>query len=144
MDGTSYVRHVGQYDRYPYAYTNENAAQMLYRWIAWLGNAVDYDGLRLDAGKHTPYEFFGWRGNGFLHEAQWNYAQRRAYGFTNTVPDLFANDRDRTNAFIFAEILSPWTEIEYWYRQGTGNPMRFLDYQMKKTADGGLFTYKGF
>lgn len=45
---------MGQYDRYPYAYTNENAAQMLYRWIAWLGNAVDYDGLpRLDAGKHA-------------------------------------------------------------------------------------------
>ena len=107
VDGTSYVRHVGQYDRYPYAYTNENAAQMLYRWIAWLGNAMDYDGLRLDAGKHTPYEFFGWRGSGFLHEAQWNYTQRRGYGFTNTVPDLFANDRDRTNAFIFAEISRP-------------------------------------
>lgn len=138
VDGTSYLRHVGQYDRYPYypsGYTNENAAQLLYRWIAWLGDAVDYDGLRLDAGKHTPYEFFGWRGNGFLHEAQWNYKTRRGYGFTNTVPDLFSNDRDRTNAFIFAEILSPWSEIEYWYRQGTGNPMRFLDYAMKKSAD---------
>ena len=135
VDGTSYVRHIGQYDRYPYAYTNENAAQMLYRWIAWLGDAVDYDGLRLDAGKHTPYEFFGWRGNGFLHEAQWNYKTRRGYGFTNTVPDLFQNDRDRTNAFIFAEILSPWSEIEYWYRQGTGNPMRFLDYAMKKHSE---------
>ena len=34
VDGTSYLRHVGQYDRYPYypsGYTNENAAQMLYR-----------------------------------------------------------------------------------------------------------------
>jgi len=136
VDGSSYLRHVGQYDRYPYAYTNENAAQMLYRWIAWLGNAMDYDGLRLDAGKHTPYEFFGWRGSGFLHEAQWNYTQRRGYDFGGNPTDLFSNDRDRTNAFIFAEILSPWSEIEYWYRQGTGNPMRFLDYQMKKTADG--------
>ena len=139
VDGTSYLRHVGQYDRYPYypsGYTNENAAQMLYRWIAWLGNAVDYDGLRLDAGKHTPYEFFGWRGSGFLHEAQWSYKTRRGYDFGGNPTDLFSNDRDRTNAFIFAEILSPWSEIEYWYRQGTGNPMRFLDYQMKKTADG--------
>ncbi len=135
VDGTSYLRHVGQYDRYPYAYTNENSAQLLYRWIAWLGNAMDYDGLRLDAGKHTPYEFFGWRGSGFLHEAQWNYTQRRGYSFGGNPTDLFSNDRDRTNAFIFAEILSPWSEIEYWYRQGTGNPMRFLDYQMKKTAD---------
>lgn len=135
VDGTSYVRHVGQYDRYPYAYTNENAAEMLYRWIVWLGDAIDYDGLRLDAGKHTPYEFFGWRGSGFLHEAQWNYTQRRGYDFGGNPTDLFKNDRDRTNAFIFAEILSPWSEIEYWYRQGTGNPMRFLDYAMKKNAD---------
>ena len=138
VDGTAYLRHVGQYDRYPYypaGYTNENAADLLYRWITWLGNAMDYDGLRLDAGKHTPYEFFGWRGSGFLHEAQWNYTQRRGFNFGGNPTDLFANDRDRTNAFIFAEILSPWGEIEYWYRQGTGNPMRFLDYQMKKTAD---------
>ena len=66
-----YLRHPGQFDRYPYypsGYENEHAVQMLDRWIAWLGNAIDYDGLRLDAGKHTPYEFFGWRGNGFLHE----------------------------------------------------------------------------
>ncbi len=57
VDGTCYLRHVGQYDRYPYAYTNETAAEMLYRWIVWLGNAIDYDGLRLDAGKHTPTSF---------------------------------------------------------------------------------------
>ena len=140
VDGTSYLRHVGQYDRYPYypsGYTNENAAQLLYRWIAWLGNVVDYDGLRLDAGKHTPYEFFGWRNSGFLHEAQWSYKTRRGYGFGGDPTDLFANDRDRTNAFIFAEILSPWSEIEYWYGTGsnTRNPMRFLDYAMKKSAD---------
>jgi glycosidase len=138
VDGTSYLRHVGQYDRYPYyptGYTDENAAELLFRWITWLGDAMDYDGLRLDAGKHTPYEFFGWRGSGFLHEAQWSYTQRRGYDFGGDPTDLFENDRDRTNAFIFAEILSPWTEIEYWYKNGTGNPMRFLDYQMKKTAD---------
>lgn len=138
VDGTSYLRHVGQYDRYPYypgGYTNENASQLLYRWITWLGNAMNYDGLRLDAGKHTPYEFFGWKGSGFLHEAQWNFAQRRGFNFGGNPGDLFANDRDRTNAFIFAEILSPWSEIEYWFGQGNRNPMRFLDYQMKKSAD---------
>ena len=138
VDGTSYLRHVGQYDRYPYypsGYTNELVSEMLYRWIAWLGTATDFDGLRLDAGKHTPYEFFGWRGSGFLHEAQWSYKTRRGYEFGGNPTDLFSNDRDRTNAFIFAEILSPWSEIEYWYRQGTGNPMRFLDYAMKKSAD---------
>lgn len=135
VDGTSYLRHVGQYDLYPYAYTNENAAEMLYRWIVWLGDAMDYDGLRLDAGKHVPWEFFGTRGSGFLHEAQWNYTQRRGYSFGGNPTDMFANDRDRTNAFIFAEILSPWSEIEYWWGNGTRNPMRFLDFAMKKNAD---------
>jgi hypothetical protein len=112
VDGTSYLRHVGQYDRYPYypgGYTNENASQLLYRWITWLGNAMNYDGLRLDAGKHTPYEFFGWRGLRLpargaveLHPAP------RLSISAATRAICSANDRDRTNAFIFAEILSPW------------------------------------
>lgn len=134
-----YTRHLGQYDKYPYAYeTNELAAEMLYRWIAWLGNAVDYDGLRIDAGKHTPYEFFGTRGSGFLHEAQWNFAQRNGFDFGGDPTDLFRNYIIRTNALLFAEILSPWSEIEYWHGYGSNNrnPMRFLDYAIKKHIDG--------
>jgi len=137
-----YLRHPGQFDRYPYypsGYENEHAVQMLDRWIAWLGNAIDYDGLRLDAGKHTPYEFFGWRGNGFLHEAQYNYNIRRGYtdSDANEADELFDNYlSERDDALIFAEILSPWSEIEYWYGYGTNdrNPMRFLDYGMKQHA----------
>ena len=135
-----YIRHPGQYDRYPYAYGTELASEMLNRWIAWLGDAVDYDGLRLDAGKHTPYEFFGWRGSGFLHEAQWNYNDRRGYSDSNAneADQLFENYlAERDDALIFAEILSPWDEIKYWYGYTTNdrNPMRFLDYAMKKHAD---------
>ena len=141
--GQSFLRHPGQPSRYPYypaGYTNENAAQLLNRWIAWLGNTLDYDGLRLDAGKHTPWEFFGTRGSGFLHEAQYNYNQRRGYSDSNAneADQLFQNDLAvRDDALIFAEILSPWSEIEYWYGSGsnTRNPMRFLDYAMKKHAD---------
>lgn len=141
VDGTSFIRNVGQYDKYPYAgsYTNaENAADYLYRWIAWLGNAIDYDGLRLDAGKHIPYEFFGWRGAGFLHEAQYNFNQRRGLSDSNAdeADTLFENYVHRDDALIFAEILSPWNEIQYWYGDGTNdrNPMRFLDYAMKQSA----------
>ncbi len=132
-----YIRHVGQYDKYPYAYTNELVAEMLYRWIAWLGDAIDYDGLRIDAAKHTPYEFFGWRGAGFLHEAQWNFSQRRGHSFGGDPTDLFQNYVLRTNALLFAEILSPWSEIEYWHGYGSNdrNPMRFLDYAVKKHLD---------
>ncbi len=141
-----YLRHPGQFDRYPYypsGYRNEKAADMLYRWIAWLGDAIDYDGLRLDAGKHTPYEFFGWHGSGFLHEAQYNYNLRRGYSDDpnlhggDEADELFTNYLcERDDALIFAEILSPWSEIEYWYGYGTNNrnPMRFLDYAMKQHA----------
>ncbi len=145
--GTSYLRHVGQYERYPYynvnsaSYSNENARAMLGRWIAWLGNAIDYDGLRLDAGKHTPKEFFGQRGWGFLHEAQYNFNQRR--GYTDSDADeadqLFQNYIQRNDALIFAEILSYQGELAYWFGgelSGVGNnawnPMRFLDYPLKQ------------
>ncbi|MDA1044277.1 MAG: DUF1939 domain-containing protein, partial [Verrucomicrobia bacterium] len=140
--GQSYLRHPAQFERYPYypaGYQNENSVDLLNRWIAWLGQAMDYDGLRIDAAKHTPHEFFGTRGSGFLHEAQWNYNQRRGYSDSNAdeADQLFGNDiAERDDALIFAEILSPWSEIEYWYGFGsnTRNPMRFLDYAMKQTA----------
>ncbi|HEY8240557.1 MAG TPA: hypothetical protein VIH35_03880, partial [Kiritimatiellia bacterium] len=143
VGGISYLRHPGQYERYPYypgGYTNENVSTMLYRWIAWLGNAMDYDGLRLDAGKHTPYEFFGTRGGGFLHEAQYNYNLRRGHADSNAneADELFKNYlHSRDDALIFAEILSYWPELEYWYGANTNNtknPMRFLDYACKQTA----------
>jgi len=136
--GESFLRHVGQYDRYPYypsGYGNEEVSDMLYRWIAWLGDAMDYDGLRLDAGKHTPWEFFGDDETGFLHEAQYNQSLRRGYTNFNDNADVFVNDINRKRGLIFAEILSGWSEITYW---ANNNPMRFLDYAIKKTADGAL------
>ncbi|MGD9873992.1 MAG: alpha-amylase family glycosyl hydrolase [Kiritimatiellia bacterium] len=136
--GESFLRHVGQYDRYPYypsGYGNEEVSDMLYRWIAWLGDAMDYDGLRLDAGKHTPWEFFGDDETGFLHEAQYNQSLRRGYTNFNDNTDVFVNDINRKRGLIFAEILSGWSEITYW---ANNNPMRFLDYAIKKTADGAL------
>ena len=146
VGGTSFLRHPGQYDRYPYypdGYGPELASEMLFRWIAWLGDAMDYDGLRLDAGKHVEWEFFGTRGQGFLHEAQWNFNRRRGYsdGNPDEADELFANYfAERDDALIFAEILSHWGEIEYWYGYGSNdrNPMRFLDYAIKKTADSAL------
>ncbi|MBU0677141.1 MAG: hypothetical protein KJ626_03415 [Verrucomicrobia bacterium] len=148
VDGVSYLRHPGMYDRYPFypsGYGNENSAEMLFRWIAWLGDTMDYDGLRLDAGKHTPYEFFGWRGSGFLHEAQWNYNQRHGYSDSNAneADELFTNYlAERDDALIFAEILSYQSELNYWFGDmslpgtagNTRNPMRFLDYPIKQIA----------
>ena len=141
-DPAPFIRHPGQYEKYPYGYGAENVRQMLFRWIAWLGNAMDYDGLRLDAGKHVNYEFFGWRGSGFLHEAQYGYDLRRDYagGETDEADELFSNYlAERDDALIFAEILSGWGEInEYWFQDRTRNPMRFLDYAVKQAANSAL------
>ena len=142
VNGGSYLRHVGQYDRYPYGYGAENVREMLNRWIAWLGNAMDYDGLRLDAGKHVPWEFFGAKGLGFLHEAQYNYNLRYNHGDGNPeeADELFTNYlSERNDALIFAEILSYQSELAYWFggqltgvANNTLNPMRFLDYPLKQ------------
>ncbi|NCD32066.1 MAG: DUF1939 domain-containing protein [Spartobacteria bacterium] len=142
--GESFTRHIGQYDRYPYynpethaGYDDEKAADMLYRWISWLGDAIDYDGLRLDAGKHTPWEFFGNGTDGFLHEAQWNTGIRRGIpdDERNDNAQVFQNYIKRDHSLIFAEILSHWSDLTYWADK---NPMRFLDYGIKKTADNAL------
>jgi len=137
VDGTSFIRHIGEDSKYPYGYstTPEDASAMLYRAIAWLGNAMNYDGLRLDAGKHTPWEFFGNDTDGYLHEAQYNQGLRMGYTNYNDTSTVFENYINRPHSLIFAEILSPWSEIEYW---ANNNPMRFLDYQIKKTADSAL------
>ncbi|OGV41364.1 MAG: hypothetical protein A2X46_16165 [Lentisphaerae bacterium GWF2_57_35] len=148
VGGTSYLRHKGQYDKYPYyavdtnTYKAETAPEMLWRWISWLGNSVDYDGLRLDAGKHVNFEFFGWKGNGFLHEAQWSFNTRRGYSDPNEheADELYKNYLVRNDALIFAEILSYQSELGYWFGGDmssgpsalTRNPMRFLDYPLKQ------------
>ena len=150
VDGVWYVRHVGQYDKYPYfpaGYTNESAPEMLNRWIAWLGDAMDYDGLRIDAGKHIPWEFFGRRGWGFLHEAQWNFNQRRGYTDSNDneADQLFQNYIRRDDALLFAEILSGPEVLSYWFggdldsvANNHNNPMRFLDYPIHERLRGAV------
>jgi len=143
VDGTSFLRHRGQFSKYPYfpaGYENENAAKYLDRWIVWLGNTIDFDGLRLDAAKHVDYEFFGTPGNGWLHEAQWNFDQRRGRDGSDDVKDtLFGNYVLRDDLLIFGEILSYESELNYWYgilslgtAGNTRNPMRFIDYPLKQ------------
>jgi len=143
VDGTSFLRQRGQFSKYPYypgGYENENAAKYLDRWIAWLGNEIDFDGLRLDAAKHVEYEFFGLAGNGWLHEAQYNYDQRHGRDGSDDVRDtLFKNYLLRDDLLIFGEILSYESELNYWFGNlslgtagNTRNPMRFIDYPLKQ------------
>lgn len=128
---TPFIRHPGRSDLYPYGPPSaENVRQMMNRWAAWLGNAMDYDGFRLDAAKHVVREFWGSPGNGFLDAAQYNFHQRRGYTYDNTVPDLYKNDYVRHDMMIFSEIFTGASStLDYW-RQGNVK-MRYLDFPLK-------------
>lgn len=157
-----FVRHPGQPDKYPYGPpAAENTIQFLCRWIAWLGMAMDYDGVRLDAPKHMTAEFFGLPGQvgTFLHEIQYNFDFRRGYtDYTNAATSfeqLYLNYQDRDDALIFSEFfIGSQSEIDYWRTfGGVGNKFRYLDFprksQMISPAFGGgnlaaLDSFAGF
>ncbi len=141
-----FVRHPGQYDKYPFhnpgdTLPNENVRQMLSRWAHWLGGAMDYDGFRLDAGKHVVREFYGGPGQTgtFLHEAQWNFDQRRGNTYDGNVPDLYKNETRRKDMLMFNEIFAGGSSnFDYW-RQGNVK-MRYLDFPAKQQIVGSAFS----
>lgn len=141
-----FVRHPGDYDKYPFhavgsTLPNENVRQMLNRWVHWLGNAMDYDGFRLDAGKHVVREFYGGPGETgtFLHEAQWNYDVRRGNTYNANVPDLYLNEVRRKDMLMFNEIFAgSSSSFDYW-RNGNVK-MRYIDFPAKQQLVGNAFS----
>ena len=130
-DPTPFIRHPGRNDLYPYgAPSTENVRQMMNRWAAWLGNAMDYDGFRIDAAKHVVREFYGGPGSGFLDAAQYNFHVRRGYTYDNSVPDLYKNDIQRHDMLMFSEIFSGASSTFDYWRQGNVK-MRYLDFPQK-------------
>jgi glycosidase len=143
----SFTRHPGQLDKYPYGtiLTNESTIGFLNRWITWLGNAMDFDGVRLDAPKHVVADFFGLPGDpdGFLHNIQYNYDIRRGFtDYTNNATSfeqLYLNYQDRDDALIFSEFfIGGVGEVDYW-RVNYGNKLRYLDFPRKSSLIGGAF-----
>ncbi len=131
-----YVRQPGQYDLYPFhgpgdALPNEHPVDFLGRWINWLGYAMDFDGVRLDAPKHVIADFFGTPGWGFNHEIQFNYKHRRGWDNWTNVDELYQNGlRRRDSALIFSEFfIGDQSEIDYW--RNFGVKMRYLDFPRK-------------
>jgi glycosidase len=141
-------------DYYPYGYdlgdtnvTQEGTIRFLNRWITWLGNAMDFDGVRLDAPKHVVADFFGLPGdqNGFLHNIQYNFDTRRGFtDYTNNATSfetLYQNYVDRDDALIFSEFfIGSQSEVDYWRNfGGQGNKFRYLDFPRKSALIGGAF-----
>ena len=143
---TPFVRHPGQYDKYPHlnpgdTLPNENVREMMNRWAHWLGFAMDYDGFRLDAGKHVVREFYGYGGQTgrFLHEAQWNFDQRRGNTYDGQVPDLYRNEVRRKDMLMFNEIFAGGSSVFDYWRQGQVK-MRYLDFPAKQQLVGEAFS----
>jgi glycosidase len=149
----SFYRQPGQDEYYPYGInSNESTIQFINRWIAWLGFAMDYDGVRLDAPKHVIADFFGLPGWGFNHEIQYNYDLRRGFSDPNEYDDLYKNYIRRDDALIFSEFfIGGVNQVDYW-RQfgGQGVKFRYLDFPRKSGmilpafSNGDLAALSGF
>ena len=139
-----FVRHPGRYDKYPSknpgdTLPDEYPWEMLDRWTHWLGDAMDYDGFRLDAAKHVIREFYGPRSSGFLYEAQKDYDQRRGNTSDDAVPTMYQNEVRRTDMLMFAEIFTGSSSVFDYWRNGDVR-MRYLDFPLKQSVVGNAFS----
>jgi glycosidase len=145
-DPAPFVRHPGDPEKYPYfnqtGYPNENSRDFVTRWINWLGYAMDYDGVRLDAPKHVAKEYFGLPGQDaatrdktLIYNIQKNFNERR--GFTDADPfdDMFSNDLRRDDALVYSEFfIGSVGEVDYWRNPSNpawGIKTRYLDFPRK-------------
>jgi hypothetical protein len=135
-----FIRHPNRPETYPNGVpVEEDARELLVRWVKWLGDETDCDGLRLDAIKHVPTQFFASDFAGdpiaFNQAFQDNLDQRR--GFTDADDDDGARD-----ALLFGESFTGDLGSLGAYRQ-TG--MYLLDFPLlfKIGESGGVFSRGG-
>jgi len=134
------IRNADRPDTYPNSTpVPEDIREYFMRWIQWFGDVTDADGLRLDAIKHVPKQFFG---GDFPNDPidfngvfQRNLDTRRG---TNDVDDNDGVD----DALLFGESFTGdlGSLNEYWQ---TG--MFLLDFPLlfKMAHDGGVFAQRG-
>jgi len=145
-DPTPFVRHPGDPEKYPYfnqtGYVSENSRDFVTRWINWLGYAMDYDGVRLDAPKHVAKEYFGLPGQDevtrnktLIYNIQKNFNERRGYTDTDPFDDLYFNYLHRDDAMVYSEFfIGSVGEVDYWRSPSNttwGIKTRYLDFPRK-------------
>ncbi|MBI4817044.1 MAG: thrombospondin type 3 repeat-containing protein [Deltaproteobacteria bacterium] len=135
-----YVRNPDRPETYPdNTPVAEDVREYLIRWIKWFGQTTDCDGLRLDAIKHVPPQFFGVDFPSdpiaFNQAFQDNLDQRR--GSTDEVDDDGFED-----GLLFGESFTGDFGSLLMYRR-TG--MYLLDFPLlfKMAHDGGVFARSG-
>ncbi|MBR4189638.1 MAG: hypothetical protein IKQ55_06720 [Kiritimatiellae bacterium] len=101
-------------ENYPNFY-KEKVDDYLNRAVRWLIDTTHVDGLRLDAVKHVPYEFFGdaygedkdRSSYGYIGQAQWQFNMTRGFNdWTNHRNTVFSNDGPRDDLMVFGEHLA--------------------------------------
>ena len=145
-DPTPFVRHPGDPEKYPYfnqtGYVTENSRQFVTRWINWLGYAMDYDGVRLDAPKHVGKEYFGLPGQSqatkdqtLIYNIQKNFNERRGLTDTDPFDDMYSNYLRRDDALVYSEFfIGSIGETDYWRNPSDRNwgiQTRYLDFPRK-------------
>ncbi|MBU6181307.1 MAG: DUF1939 domain-containing protein [Verrucomicrobia bacterium] len=145
-DPTPFVRHPGEPEKYPYfnqtGYVTENSRQFVTRWINWLGYAMDYDGVRLDAPKHVGKEYFGLPGQDqatkdqtLIYNIQKNFNERRGFTDANPFDDMYSNYIRRDDALVYSEFfIGSIGETDYWRNPSNpdwGIKTRYLDFPRK-------------
>ena len=136
----SFIRHPNRPETYPNdTPVEEDTREFMIRWVKWLGDETDCDGLRLDAIKHVPTQFFAVDFPNdpiaFNQAFQDNLDERR--GWTDTNDDDGAQD-----ALLFGESFTGDLGSLGAYRQ-TG--MYLLDFPLlfKIGESGGVFSQWG-
>ncbi|MFZ9937127.1 MAG: alpha-amylase domain-containing protein [Luteolibacter sp.] len=145
-DPTPFVRHPGDPEKYPYfnqtGFVTENSRQFITRWINWLGYAMDYDGVRLDAPKHVAKEYFGLpnqnsaeRDQSLIYNIQKNFNERRGLNDSNPFDDMYSNYIRRDDALVYSEFfIGSIGETDYWRNPSDRNwgiQTRYLDFPRK-------------
>lgn len=135
-----FVRHADRPETYPNGTpVPEDIREMMMRWAKWLGDETDCDGLRLDAIKHVPNEFFGVDYPGdpvaFDQAFQDNLDLRRGYSDSN-------DDDGIDDALLFGESFTGDLDSLQSYRD---DGMYLLDFPLlfKMANDGGVFARWG-
>ncbi len=135
-----YVRHPNNPNFYPDGTpVPEDIREFMMRWIKWFGDTTDCDGLRLDAIKHAPTQFFGVDYTGdeiaFNQAFQDNLDERRGTSDAN-------DDDGVDDALLFGESFTGDIGSLLAYR-ATG--MYLLDFPLlfKIGEGGGIFSQGG-
>jgi hypothetical protein len=145
-DPTPFVRHPGDPEKYPYfnttGYVNEDSRDFVTRWINWLGYAMDYDGVRLDAPKHVGKEYFGLpnqseatRNRTLIYNIQKNFNERRGLNDADPFDEMYQNYIRRNDALVYSEFfIGSVSETDYWRNPNDPNwgiKTRYLDFPRK-------------